>query len=74
MVVYYQIAGKQVGSHVLAMGVMGTLFGGIYLSTRGGGQKKQGVTPPIQASSKDEEKFIQDFLNQVNGEQKKSDH
>ncbi|GIK07847.1 hypothetical protein KXV22_005444 [Aspergillus fumigatus] len=73
MVVYYQIAGKQVGSHVLAMGVMGTLFGGIYLSTRGGGQKKQ-ATPPIQASSKDEEKFIQDFLNQVNGEQKKSDH
>ncbi|KAM0121456.1 hypothetical protein ACP6JC_001879 [Aspergillus fumigatus] len=58
MVVYYQIAGKQVGSHVLAMGVMGTLFGGIYLSTRGGGQKKQ-ATPPIQASSKDEEKFIQ---------------
>jgi F-type H+-transporting ATPase subunit k len=40
------------------MGVMGTLFGGIYLSTRGGGQKKQ-ATPPIQASSKDEEKFIQ---------------
>ncbi|GFF64993.1 hypothetical protein IFM62136_06135 [Aspergillus lentulus] len=58
MVVYYQIAGKQVGSHILAMGVMGTLFGGIYLSTRGGGQKKQ-ATPPIQASSKDEEKFIQ---------------
>ncbi|KAF7122426.1 hypothetical protein CNMCM5793_000451 [Aspergillus hiratsukae] len=57
MVVYYQIAGKQVGSHVLAMGVMGTLFGGIFLSTRGGGQKKQ-ATPPIQASSKDEEKFI----------------
>ncbi|GFF33783.1 ATP synthase subunit K, mitochondrial [Aspergillus udagawae] len=73
MVAYYQIAGKQVGSHVLAMGVMGALFGGVFLSTRGGGQKKQ-ATPPIQASSKDEEKFIQDFLNQVNGEQKKSDH
>ncbi|EAW13389.1 ATP19 family protein [Aspergillus clavatus NRRL 1] len=74
MVAYYQIAGKQVGSHVLAMGVMGTLFGGIFLSTRGGGQKKQGTTPPIQASSSDEEKFIQDFLKQVNGEEKKADH
>jgi hypothetical protein len=40
------------------MAVMGTMFGGIFLSTRGGGQKKQ-ATPPIQASSKDEEKFIQ---------------
>ncbi|KAL4889557.1 hypothetical protein BDV59DRAFT_186420 [Aspergillus ambiguus] len=73
MVVYYQIAGKKVGSHVLAMGVLGSLFGGVFLATRGGGQQKQ-AAPPIQASSKDEETFIQDFLKQVNGEEKKSDH
>ncbi|PLB50597.1 hypothetical protein P170DRAFT_435791 [Aspergillus steynii IBT 23096] len=58
MVVYYQIAGRKVGSHHLAMGVLGSLFGGVYLATRGGGAKKE-ATPPIQASSKDEETFIQ---------------
>lgn len=42
----------------LAMGILGGLFGGIYLSTRGGG-KKITSTPPIQAASKDEENFIQ---------------
>ncbi|KKK23929.1 hypothetical protein AOCH_002607 [Aspergillus ochraceoroseus] len=74
MVVYYQLAGKQVGSHVLAMGVLGALFGGTYLATRGSGAQKQSITPPIQASSQDEETFIQDFLKSVNGEQKKADH
>ncbi|KKK21901.1 hypothetical protein ARAM_004742 [Aspergillus rambellii] len=59
MVVYYQLAGKQVGSHVLAMGVLGALFGGTYLATRGSGAQKQPITPPIQASSQDEETFIQ---------------
>ncbi|RAL13688.1 ATP19 family protein [Aspergillus homomorphus CBS 101889] len=72
MVVYYQIAGKKVGSHVLAMGVLGALFGGVKLATSGGSQPKP-ATPPIQASSKDEEEFITDFLKQVNGEDKK-DH
>ncbi|GAB1199730.1 hypothetical protein APSETT444_009087 [Aspergillus pseudonomiae] len=62
MVVYYQLAGKQVGSHVLAMGVLGSLFGGVYLATRGGSQPKQ-AAPPIQASSKDEETFIQYVLS-----------
>ncbi|THC99204.1 hypothetical protein EYZ11_001292 [Aspergillus tanneri] len=73
MVVYYQVAGRKVGSHVLAMGVLGSLFGGVYLATRGGSDKKQ-ATPPIQASSKDEETFIQDFLKSVNGDEKKKDH
>ncbi|KAE8326150.1 hypothetical protein BDV39DRAFT_193878 [Aspergillus sergii] len=62
MVVYYQLAGKQVGSHVLAMGVLGSLFGGVYLATRGGSQPKQ-AAPPIQASSKDEETFIQKIVS-----------
>ncbi|PWY64062.1 hypothetical protein BO70DRAFT_303115 [Aspergillus heteromorphus CBS 117.55] len=58
MVVYYQIAGKQIGSHYLAMGVLGALFGGVKLATSGGGQPKQ-AAPPIKAESKDEEVFIQ---------------
>ncbi|OJI89843.1 hypothetical protein BO85DRAFT_453606 [Aspergillus piperis CBS 112811] len=55
------------------MSVLGALFGGVGLATRGGGQPKP-ATPPIQASSKDEETFIQDFLKQVNGDEKKKDH
>jgi ATP synthase subunit K len=40
------------------MGVLGSLFGGIYFASRGGGKKKD-IAPPINAGSKDEEKFIQ---------------
>ena len=40
------------------MGILGGLFGGIYLASSGG-SKKQVQTPPINAGSKDEEKFIQ---------------
>ncbi|OJD28744.1 atp synthase subunit k-like protein [Diplodia corticola] len=58
MVVYYEIAGRKIGSHVLAMGVLGTLFGGIFAAT-GGSKKVANVTPPINAASKDEENFIQ---------------
>ncbi|KAL2866876.1 ATP19 family protein [Aspergillus lucknowensis] len=74
MVVYYQIAGRQVGSHTLSLGILTSLFGGIYLATRGSGSQQKPAAPPIQASSKDEENFIQDFLKQVNAEEKKSDH
>lgn len=74
MVVYYELFGRKVGSHVvrlprgsissdlanwqLSMITLGTLFGGAYLSTRGG-DKKAEQGPPIAASSKDEEQFIQ---------------
>ena len=36
---------------------LGTVFGGGYLATRGGGTKAT-QTPPINASSKDEEDFV----------------
>ncbi|EPS37437.1 hypothetical protein H072_8866 [Dactylellina haptotyla CBS 200.50] len=58
MVAYYTIAGKQVGSHVLSMATLGAVFGISWLSM-GGSSKKTQTTPPIQASSKDEENFIQ---------------
>ncbi|KAH9888140.1 hypothetical protein F4778DRAFT_755219 [Xylariomycetidae sp. FL2044] len=58
MVQMYTVLGRQVGSHHLAMGVLGALFGGSYLATRG--PKKQATqTPPINASSPDEADFIQ---------------
>lgn len=39
------------------MATLGALFGGSWLALRGGDKKQQ--TPPINASSKDEEQFIQ---------------
>lgn len=41
------------------MTVLGSIFGGTYLATRGGGDKKKQQGPPINAGSKDEEQFIQ---------------
>ncbi|ESZ90820.1 hypothetical protein SBOR_8796 [Sclerotinia borealis F-4128] len=67
MVSYYQIAGKQVGSHYLAMAVLGSLAGVITLSTRGGSTAKQQSTPPINAKSPDEEKYIKDFMASIEG-------
>lgn len=43
----------------LSMATLGTLFGGVWLATRGGDKKKKEQGPPINASSKDEEQFIQ---------------
>jgi F-type H+-transporting ATPase subunit k len=40
------------------MATIGAIVGGSYLGLRGG-DKKKGTTPPINASSKDEEAFIQ---------------
>ncbi|KAJ5543097.1 hypothetical protein N7535_005526 [Penicillium sp. DV-2018c] len=71
MVVYYQIAGKKVGSHVLAMATLGSIFAGSYLATSGGAKPKTAQGPPINASSKDEENFIQNFMKEVDGGDKK---
>lgn len=42
----------------LAMGVLGALFGGIYVGVSGGSSKTPAATPPINASSSDEADFI----------------
>ncbi|CAG9956249.1 hypothetical protein V2G26_015279 [Clonostachys chloroleuca] len=62
-VAYYTIAGRQVGGHYLAMGVLASIFGGVYAATSG--PKKPAAannTPPINASSSDEADFIKKFL------------
>lgn len=45
------------------MATLGSIFGGTFLATRGGGKQPQGQGaqqgPPVTAGSKDEEKFIQ---------------
>jgi len=70
MVATYNIAGRQVGAHVLSMAVLGSTTFLTWLSLRGSGSKKTQTTPPIQASSKDEENFIQDFIRQAEAESK----
>ncbi|KAI0397784.1 hypothetical protein F5Y17DRAFT_291726 [Xylariaceae sp. FL0594] len=65
MVQMYTILGRQVGSHYLAMGVLGALFGGTYLAASGGSSKKPAQTPPINASSPSEADFIQNFLKEA---------
>ena len=42
------------------MATLGVTFGGAFLATRGGGEKtKEQGPPPINASTKEEETFIQ---------------
>ncbi|KAK0101238.1 hypothetical protein ONS95_006417 [Cadophora gregata] len=70
MVQMYTIAGRQFGSHVLAMITLGALFGGTALSM-GGSTAKKTQGPPINASSPDEESFIKDFLKNAEADEKK---
>ncbi|KAF1982645.1 hypothetical protein K402DRAFT_424397 [Aulographum hederae CBS 113979] len=63
MVVMYEIAGRKVGSHVLAMATLGTTFA-LSAFAMSGGKKKAEASPPLNAGSKDEEKFIRDFLKE----------
>ncbi|KAI1757333.1 hypothetical protein F4782DRAFT_526091 [Xylaria castorea] len=73
MVAMYKVLGRQVGSHHLAMGVLGVMFGSTYLAF-GGSSKKPTQTPPINASSPDEADFIQNFLKQADEDEKKAKH
>ncbi|KAI0200014.1 hypothetical protein F4808DRAFT_430226 [Astrocystis sublimbata] len=69
MVQMYTILGRKVGSHYLAMGVLGALFSGTYLAASGP-SKKTVQSPPINASSPDEADFIQKFLKQADEDEK----
>ncbi|EMR61621.1 hypothetical protein MGN70_005785 [Eutypa lata] len=70
MVQMYTVLGRQVGSHYLAMGVLGALFGGSYMALGGSSKKTATQTPPINASSSDEADFIQNFLKQADQDEK----
>ncbi|SPN99877.1 uncharacterized protein DNG_02729 [Cephalotrichum gorgonifer] len=64
MVQMYTILGRQVGSHYLAMGTLSALFGGSFLALSGGSKPALPATPPINASSSDEENFVKKFLEE----------
>ncbi|KAL1861293.1 hypothetical protein Daus18300_008969 [Diaporthe australafricana] len=72
MVQYYNVLGAKVGSHYLAMGVLGALFGGAKLGL-GGGSKAATQTPPINAGSNEEADFIKQFMDQAEAETKAKD-
>ncbi|ORY58161.1 uncharacterized protein BCR38DRAFT_489638 [Pseudomassariella vexata] len=74
MVQMYTVLGRQVGSHYLAMGVLSTLFGGTFLALSGPSKKTATQTPPINASSSDEENFIKKFLDQADKDEKAAKH
>ncbi|KPM45330.1 hypothetical protein AK830_g1130 [Neonectria ditissima] len=61
----YNIAGKQVGGHYIAIGWLATLFGGVMYATSGPSSKASvAATPPINASSSDEADFIKKFMDE----------
>lgn len=64
----YQIFGRSVPGHYLAMGTFGLLALGTIYAKSGGTTKEQ--APPIQAESSDEEKFIFDYLKKAEEEAK----
>ncbi|KAH8701402.1 hypothetical protein GQ44DRAFT_631784 [Phaeosphaeriaceae sp. PMI808] len=64
MVAMYTIAGRQVGSHILAIATLGITFTGAALSMSG--KKADAPTsPPINAKSKDEESFVKEYINKA---------
>ncbi|KAB5576406.1 hypothetical protein GE09DRAFT_1216106 [Coniochaeta sp. 2T2.1] len=71
MVQYYNIFGRQVGSHYLSMAVLATMFGGTYAAFSGP-SKAPAASPPINASSSDEADFIKKFLDQAEADDKKT--
>ncbi|KAI5366262.1 Putative ATP synthase subunit K [Septoria linicola] len=71
MVVYYELFGQKVGSHVLSIATLSTLFVGTWAMSGGKKTSPANQGPPINASSKDEENFIQEFLKQAESEEKK---
>ncbi|KAF2403342.1 hypothetical protein EJ06DRAFT_553687 [Trichodelitschia bisporula] len=69
MVAYYKIFGQQVGSHILAIATLSSVFAVSAISMRSpASAKSQG--PPIQASSKDEESFIKEFVTKAEADKK----
>ncbi|KAL9051661.1 MAG: hypothetical protein Q9162_005870 [Coniocarpon cinnabarinum] len=59
------------------MATLGTVFGGTAFAMRGGGDKSkqnggQKAQPPIQASSKEEEAFISEFLKNAEADDQKA--
>ncbi|KAG0166639.1 hypothetical protein DFQ28_007151 [Apophysomyces sp. BC1034] len=67
---HYVIAGKAVPNHLIAIGfITAYTVAGVGFSMRP--KAPQPITPPIKASSTDEEEFIRQFLKQAEADEKK---
>ncbi|CAO2652789.1 Nn.00g022000.m01.CDS01 [Neocucurbitaria sp. VM-36] len=64
MVAMYTIAGRQVGSHVLAIATLGTTFAGAFLAM-GGKKAEDKSQPPINAKSSEEESFVKEYVKKA---------
>ncbi|KIN00428.1 hypothetical protein OIDMADRAFT_180668 [Oidiodendron maius Zn] len=71
MVAMYNIAGRQIGSHWLAIATLTAITSLTFAST-GGSSAKKTQGPPINAQSPDEESFIKEFLKNAEGGEKGS--
>ncbi|MCJ1375702.1 hypothetical protein MMC20_006939 [Loxospora ochrophaea] len=68
MVAMYTVAGRQLSIATLS------ITGLVAAVAMRGGEKAKEKGPPINASSKDEEAFIQEFIKNANAEEQKAKH
>ncbi|CAO3593610.1 unnamed protein product [Absidia cylindrospora] len=67
---HYVIAGKKIPNYLLSIGFISAYaLGGAYMALKP--KPAQPATPPIQASSDDEEAFIKEFLAKAEADEKK---
>ncbi|KAK4052585.1 hypothetical protein OIO90_004213 [Microbotryomycetes sp. JL221] len=66
------IAGKKILNEYIALGVYGLTGLGAWAATRGGSKAKENakVEPKLNASSEDEAAFLQNFINNLEHEEK----
>ncbi|RIA99249.1 hypothetical protein C1645_684980 [Glomus cerebriforme] len=69
----YLIAGRNVPTHYLAITTLATFGLGIFAVSRRAKSKKP-TTPPINASSSDEEAFIKEFIKHAEEQDKNKEH
>ncbi|KAF1843302.1 uncharacterized protein K460DRAFT_288955 [Cucurbitaria berberidis CBS 394.84] len=60
----YTIAGRQVGSHVLAIATLVTTIGGAVIATSGK-KTEEKSQPPINAKSPAEESFVKEYVKKA---------
>ncbi|KAJ2489221.1 hypothetical protein IWW37_004147 [Coemansia sp. RSA 2050] len=68
---YFNIAGRKIAAHHLVLGVLAT-YGVVLKAVIPKTDKTQ--PPPINASSDEESRFIQDFIKAAEAEEKKTAH
>ncbi|CAG8464646.1 21830_t:CDS:2 [Dentiscutata erythropus] len=73
----YMIAGRKIGSEYLALATLSTIGIGVYAAIKRVKSKQPNPlvdSPPINASSVDEEAFIQEFLKSAEADENKKNH